>query len=714
MRIKSVTVEGFRAFGRSATIDLDADTIILQGPNGVGKTSLLDALLWALAGRISRFQDRGSPVSVYAREGIARVELTFSHADRGDIAVVRASDGTATSVRLKIENQELEGAAAQQELCNLLLPHLRDRNESLHTLENVLTRGVYLQQDLVRQFIEVDTEVERFALISEVIGAGVVLELQQALEKSRNQWSRSTSAFRKEEIEPLRERIAQIDEQLARLTDSGEGVEVAAGPSAANLFQRAVSLMGQSRVGSDEPPTTPGRLDRFLKSLTTERARIEREIGIVTGMGEQIRSLEPDARDYKADLGRLELEESNLATELKNADESLKNEVARLEEQRERLVAERDKVKRLAALARLALDDLGNHCPVCGQTHDREHTVRHLRELISSASDGETVSAPDEQLSALNARRSAVQQRLEGVRLQRRSLEDDRRERDAQRSVLVTRLTDMGLDTGRDIAAQLQARRTEAEASLRAVTSLLAEGEQLSLNIVRLGEGKRREELMTERAALVSRLENASAKADSQDRTHAEAGKIIDGLRNASLLVTRRQIEQIAPLFQRIYSRIDPHPTFRTTQIIADMERGKGHLLVGIADPDAGSQQYEAGPVLSSSQLNSYAVSLFLAMNLALPAPALGVTVLDDPLQSLDSINLLGLVDVLRRFRAHRQIIVSTHEERLMGLLQRKLRPVRHGERMISIAFEDWSRDGPVFRAKRTEYVESDEKVLAA
>jgi hypothetical protein len=39
-------------------------------------------------------------------------------------------------------------------------------------------------------------------------------------------------------------------------------------------------------------------------------------------------------------------------------------------------------------------------------------------------------------------------------------------------------------------------------------------------------------------------------------------------------------------------------------------------------------------------------------------------TVLDDPLQSLDSMNLLGLVDVLRRFRAHCQIILSTREER--------------------------------------------------
>ncbi|MHA6645697.1 AAA family ATPase [Mesorhizobium sp. A623] len=714
MRIKSITIEGFRAFGRTATIDLDADVIILQGPNGVGKTSLLDAILWALAGHISRFQDRGSPVSIYAREGIARVELTFNHSQRGDVVVVRATDGSATSVRLKTENAELEGAAAQQELCNLLLPHLTDRSESLQTLENVLTRGVYLQQDLVRQFVEGDSAIERFALISEVIGAGVVLELQQALEKSRNQWSRSTSALRKEEIEPLRGRVAQIDEQLARLTDAGAGGEVDAGTLATSLFERAITLMGQSRVGSDEPPTTPSRLDRFLKSLTTERARIEREVGIAAGLGEQTRSLEPDPVDYDTELARLELEESNLATELKNVDERLRNEIARLEEERERQVAERDKAKRLAALARLALDDLGDHCPVCEQTHDREHTVRHLRELIASASEEAEVGAPDERLSALNAGRSVAQQRLEGVKLERRAFEDNRRERAAQRSVLLTRLSDMGVNTDHDIAEQLQARRTETEASLRTVANLITEGEQLSLSIVRLGEGKRREELMAERAALVSRLGQASAKADSQDRTHAEAGRIIDGLRNASLLVTRRQIEQIAPLFQRIYSRIDPHPTFRTTQIIADMERGKGHLHVGIADPDAGSQQYDAGPVLSSSQLNSFAVSLFLAMNLALPAPALGVTVLDDPLQSLDSINLLGLVDVLRRFRAHRQIIVSTHEERLMGLLQRKLRPVKHGERLISIAFEDWSREGPVFREKRTEYVGSEEKVLAA
>lgn len=195
--------------------------------------------------------------------------------------------------------------------------------------------------------------------------------------------------------------------------------------------------------------------------------------------------------------------------------------------------------------------------------------------------------------------------------------------------------------------------------------------------------------------------------------TRARSGQIIDGLRDASLAVTAKQITQIAPLFQRIYSRIDPHPTFRVTQMMAGMERGRGKLEVGISDPDAFARALDAGPLLSSSQMNSFAVSLFLAMNLALPSLRLGVTILDDPLQGLDSINLLGLVDVLRRFRAHRQIIVSTHEERLVGLLQRKLRPVRANERMVTMVFESWSREGAAMRT--VEFVPTtDEKVIAA
>jgi predicted ATPase len=104
----------------------------------------------------------------------------------------------------------------------------------------------------------------------------------------------------------------------------------------------------------------------------------------------------------------------------------------------------------------------------------------------------------------------------------------------------------------------------------------------------------------------------------------------------------------------------------------------------------------EPSMVLSSSQLNVLAVSTFLSLNLAIETLPLQVVAMDDPLQSLDTVNLLGLADLLRRVRASRQVIVSTHDERLADLLVRKLRPVGTDGRTRVVKFEAWTREGPV------------------
>jgi DNA repair exonuclease SbcCD ATPase subunit len=711
MRLKSITIEGFRAFSRQATIDLDADVILLQGPNGVGKTSLLDAILWALAGTIARFAERGTPISTYAREGRARVELTMSGSD-GDVVLTRATDGTTDDfLRLRIDDREYEQAAATQQLCNLLLPHLKDRVGARDALNQVLTRGVYLQQDLVRQFIDDDSAADRFALVSEVIGAGAVLELQAALEKSRRSWAASTTTFRKEGLDPLVARIAQIDEHLARLSDGGTVVSDDARQASNALFQQAVALLSESRFGPDATPTTPARLDRFLKTLDAERNRLERDLATTRNLLEQIPELFTSvASDDTGD--KLRQEEISLVGQLSAADEAIRTEHARLAAERQAQVAAADRAQRAATMAKLALQDLGEHCPVCRQTHDVGHTIAHLQALIEVASDvGQTTTT--DRLGHLTDERADIQTSLNRVREDLRREENDLRERESRRSILTARLSDLGIGGTGDAGTTLRERGNAIEEMLGTVARLLSDGERLSLQVLRLGEQRQRDELMAERVQVTARLDAANSRVASEEATRVLSGQIIDGLRDASLAVTAKQITQIAPLFQRIYSRIDPHPTFRVTQIVAGMERGRGKLEVGISDPDAFPRARDAGPLLSSSQMNSFAVSLFLAMNLALPSLRLGVTILDDPLQSLDSINLLGLVDILRRFRAHRQIIVSTHEERLVGLLQRKLRPVLPGERMVTMIFENWSREGPVMRT--VEFAPTtNENVIAA
>ncbi|KAB2770262.1 AAA family ATPase [Brucella anthropi] len=713
MRLKSVTIEGFRGFNRRVTINLDADVIIMQGPNGVGKTSLLDAVLWALTGKIDRFADRGTPVSLYAREGIARVSLVLGTNDV-EVSVTRATDGERGTLRLDVGGQNLEGATAENHLSELLLPHLRERSETASAVANVLTRGVYLQQDLVRQFIDTDTPSDRFQLISEVIGAGVVLELQSALEKSRLQWARNITSRRKERLEPLELQAARLDEQLTRLDTESQPEVVDARAASTQIYNEIVQLIGRARITLDAPPTTSGELDRLLKEVSGERSSLEREYTIVRALIEEralLHHVQQEDIDTVATLEKREIEKSTELSESNTAVEAALQEQSILQEKR---LAEKNRIVRLATMARLALDDISGPCPVCQQTHDRSTTERHLHELIESAATDHVADYDQNNLRDVNARRNQISRELEAIRAQLNDAKTRQQEAAARHAIFESRLKDLGIPNDDSAGESLHARTSALEERIGKVAELQARGETLTLRVIRLGEQRRRAELEKERVEVGSKINSLQSEIAKLDKTHALAGRIIEALRRASLDVTRRQIENVQPLFQRIYSRIDPHPTFRLTQITAALERGKGLLKTGITDPDQGLEMHDALPILSSSQLNAFAVSLFLALNLGLPSLRLNLTMLDDPLQSLDAINLLGLVDVLRRFREHRQIIVSTHEPRLLGLLQRKMRPVRPEERMITLFFDSWNSDGPDFRAVTSEFEPDAVRVLAA
>jgi hypothetical protein len=60
----------------------------------------------------------------------------------------------------------------------------------------------------------------------------------------------------------------------------------------------------------------------------------------------------------------------------------------------------------------------------------------------------------------------------------------------------------------------------------------------------------------------------------------------------------------------------------------------------------------------------------------------------------------LGLIDLLRRTKQRRQLVISTHDARFAALLERKLRP--EGEsRTIIVELSGWQRDGPHVNQRR-------------
>jgi DNA repair exonuclease SbcCD ATPase subunit len=678
---------GFRGFAQPVTIDLDAAAVVVSGPNGCGKTSMFDAILWALTGSVPRL--RGEAVDVvsrYSQSGEARVELDLQR-DGTSMRVVRRFDG---AMHLSLDDgghEAVMGGAAEAALIDFLWPDARGAAEPGDALSRSLTRATYLQQDVVREFVEADDEQKRFEVVSELVGVGRVTELQRQLESSRTAWTRATNALERD-LDPVRAQVALLEERLRRLTTK----DVV--PFDEDAFDRWVTEVDRFVEGAEISAVRRGTsegLDRILTTLQAREQQAERALANIERLLAHVRSPAPDAVDPEPLRAQAHASEAIAA----EASEQLRLAQQEVAAERQRQAALQDEVESMRTLAQLALRHLGDRCPVCDQTYDEAPTRARLQGLIGARTELER------QLSADVVQTAAA--RLETA--QRQLAADAAALRAAEQSELArtqwdrTR-TSLAAEAGLDVSPSLVESATDLMAGTRdkitKLRDLRSSGEQLSLQLALRAEKAQRSEVEKQLAILRADLRTREAERDARSNTGELANNLLTALRNASTKIVTEELVRIGPLLQRIYATVEPHPSFRAVRFLTRISRGRGRVWTTLLDETAQKTVDEPSVVLSSSQLNVLAVSTFLSLNLAIETLPLQVVALDDPLQSLDTVNLLGLADLLRRVRASRQVIVSTHDSRLADLLSRKLRPVADGDRTRMVRFDAWSRSGPV------------------
>ena len=211
MRPVELVMQGFGPFRDRVTVDFaDADLIAIVGATGHGKSSIIDAICFALYGRVPRHGDKDiAPViTLGAAEG--QVTLTFTLGDRRYLAtrlVRRKPDGTGAAHRaIRLEEVHDDGTT------EILAGAVREFDPRLRALLGLdfdqFTKCVVLPQGRFAAFLQASSG-ERSAILGALLGLGRYERMAKA---ARDRAGRAQGL--REALEQERSRGAALDEEM--------------------------------------------------------------------------------------------------------------------------------------------------------------------------------------------------------------------------------------------------------------------------------------------------------------------------------------------------------------------------------------------------------------------------------------------------------------------------------------------------------------------
>jgi exonuclease SbcC len=201
MRLSRLEISGFGAFRDPTTVDFtDTDFFALVGPTGSGKSTVIDAICFALYGSVPRYEDkRLSRYVVTLGASESRVSLNFELEAKTYVAtrvVRRAANGSVSTKEARLECIDSAEvlAGAEREMNAAVVGLLRLDFDDF-------TKCVVLPQGDFAQFLRAKGE-ERRALLIKLLNLEVYLEVGQ-LAGRRGEEAKS-------KVDLLRQRVAEL------------------------------------------------------------------------------------------------------------------------------------------------------------------------------------------------------------------------------------------------------------------------------------------------------------------------------------------------------------------------------------------------------------------------------------------------------------------------------------------------------------------------
>lgn len=780
-RLTQLTVENFRSIRGRTTVDLNAPIVLIHGPNGVGKTSLLSAIELGLTGDVAALS-RGEAgflqhvVHKDSQSGEGRVALT-----------VTRDDGLATA-DLQLTKSGIHGTPL------LNADESEFFSNRCYLAQSTLGRlfEIYQRQDARRS----DTALTKFvkdllrldsldALIDGLYPVGNVSRLRgpapqfysaradlpdlqreaEAAETSAKDQEAELSAFETEirglsaEVLPpdspiqadlvVAELIAgrQIDDRdLADLgrwqreidgirsevvayasTDAGAertGVErvlsnarAAWATWASGDGQRLGSVLLALRAKhSDVPPAESGAAAARLAAETTVQAEIKRIQGVISSdaaTAEALIAIEADLVQGQARLSQIDRELGGLT----EANQDLANALAALAphiHEDDCPVCGRDfkevSEQPLAAVLSLRIAQLSETAArLEALARDRSATAAAVAGAHRRADELRALRLSDEALTT--AKRDLAQ--LEEWNIELAALAASAERATAAQAALASAERDLARVSSRDtalsghrqlladLAGILQVATPEAEEAAEGVIDRLTAEIQRRNGVIIERQARLRKaedmvrQLSSRRAALSANQARAVSlrqRFESLSEAKKEADRRIDLAKDLAEVARRKRTAIISQAFNNdlntvwrdLFIRLAPEENFVPRFKLPDAGGGPVEAELETIYR-AGGLGGDPRAMLSAGNLNTAALTLFLALHLSVPA-SLPLLMIDDPVQSMDEVHIAQFAALLRTLKdADRQVVIAVHERALFDYLTLELSPSFNGDQLITI-----------------------------
>lgn len=159
--------------------------------------------------------------------------------------------------------------------------------------------------------------------------------------------------------------------------------------------------------------------------------------------------------------------------------------------------------------------------------------------------------------------------------------------------------------------------------------------------------------------------------------------------------LNEKMIQELFATIQKIYTQINSHPIYTQLEFSKEYRHNSYKLMI-YAKQEGNDIKANTPYIFSSAQVNAIALSLFLAMSFHQKWSPLKLIAIDDPIQSMDEINVVSFIDLIRVFvkKFDKQIIISTHDYTFYQMILRKFR----FQDVAVIEYEGYSDNGPLLK----------------